>query len=245
MRSRLKVISSTFVCTTVAMSALAADDLLAQGKRFYQNGNYEKAGQCLQAQVKQHPKDAVAHYILGNVFVALKRNADAEKEYKTASSLDPKGSVGQYSTVALTNLAHHAYDNVGSAASSSQRAADNDPVSSLIRDTSTPEKRSTTYRRTVPDNDSEQQRLIGERESKIAEIRRDADRKIGQLQSELQGKIDGNGRALRARGRYYYDPADANDEVKKEYQPQINSIKDDAEKRIQAVKDLYARKLSH
>ncbi|MFN8555692.1 MAG: tetratricopeptide repeat protein [Candidatus Obscuribacterales bacterium] len=233
--------SISIVLIVPAVSSPASDDLVARAKLLYESGDFKKAEQCLESQIKAHPKDAVAHYILGNVFVSLKRNGDAKKEYEKAAALDPQGLVAKYSKMGLSNLANPApyRSAMPQAGSPAQEQA-----SDLLREKSAPERRSTEHE--VTSNASaDQERITAERDSKIGEIQNDTQRRIDQIKSQMQSEIEGNGRALRARGRYYYDPTDANDEIKKGYQPQIDAIKADSEKRIQALRDEYARKLGH
>jgi tetratricopeptide (TPR) repeat protein len=228
MRFFLSVLSIVILAQGLTNPAVAANDLVTQGKKFYQQGNYQKAAHCFETHITLHPKDATAHYLLGNSYVALHRNCKASEEYQTAADLDPHGPVGQYSKQGLTGLANQA----------EQRTAAPPPQ---------------PFSRFQPASESqhaaaeaaEQERLTSERDAKINEIRSDAQERVARIQSEMQGNLDANGHSLRARGRYYYDPADANDEVKKQYQPQIDAIKNDAQKRIDAVKSLYDRKLSH
>jgi tetratricopeptide (TPR) repeat protein len=215
----------------VATSAIAADDLMAKGKQFYQQGKYQKAAQCLESEIKLHPKNATAHYRLGNAYVSLQQNKKAAKEYQTASALDPKGTAGRYSQEGLSNLDFQALRKERAAASPPPQ-----PFSSTRTDNMSQHAAAEA---------DEQERLTAERDAKIAEIHNDGEQRIARLQAEMQSGIDANGHSLRARGRYYYDPADANEEVRKQYQPQIDEIKSDTQKRIDALRSLYERKLSH
>jgi tetratricopeptide (TPR) repeat protein len=230
MRFHSTIFGSAIMCLGIATSAIGADDLVAKGKQFYQQGKYQKAEQCLESQIRLHPKDATAHYLLGNVYVALLKNSKAAREYQTAAVLDPKGSVGEYSRKGIENLSNHVEEERRMAAPPPQ------PFSTSRTDNASQHAAAEA---------DQQERLTAERDAKIAEIRNDAEQRIGRLQAEMRSNIEANGHALRARGRYYYDPADANEEVKKQFQPQIDSIKNDTQKRIEELRSLYDRKLSH
>ncbi|HEY9732843.1 MAG TPA: tetratricopeptide repeat protein [Drouetiella sp.] len=240
MRFTLKILSIPVLLIAVAVPSQAADDLLARAKQLYQSGDLQKAEQCLKSQIKTHPKDAVAHYLLGNVFVSLKRNTDAKKEYEKAAALNPQGAVAKYARMGLSNLANPVP--YPSATPQAVPSADNSVSGQSAK--SAQEQRPPEHQMNSNVN-SDQERLNADRDSKIAEIQSDTQRRIGQIKSQMQGEIEGNGRALRARGRYYYDPADANEEIRKECQRQIEAINADTEKRIQALRDEYARKLGH
>jgi len=232
MQYYLKPLSCLAVALNIATSAMAAD-LIADGKHFYETSDFEKARQCFETQISHKPKDATAHYLLGNVFVALRRNGDAAKEYQTAADLDPSGTVGKYSRLGLSNLANKT--NQAQRESAAQRA----PAV-----TTTPALQPSSEAQKSAAETAEVERLTAERDGKIAEIRKDSEERISRLQDQMRSSIDANGRPLRARGRNYYDPADANTEIKNEFEPQISAIKSDTQKRIEQVRSLYGQKLS-
>jgi len=230
MRFYPSVLGIAILWLGLTQPVVAGDDLVAQGKQLYKQGKFQKAAQCLETQITLHPKDATAHYLLGNAYVALKRNGKAAKEYQTAADLDPNGAAGEYSKQGLTNLANHSSEEQNRAIAPPQQPF--------------PKFQPSNEPQHAAAEAAETERLTAERDAKIAEIRNDAQQRVGRLQAEMQSNIDANGHSLRARGKSYYDPADANDEVKKQFQPQIEAIKQDAQKRIEAVRSLYDRKLS-
>jgi serine/threonine protein kinase len=63
---------------------------LARAKALFQNKEYEKASNVLQEIIKNHPKDASVHFLLGATKQKLMRNQEALVAYQQAVELDPK-----------------------------------------------------------------------------------------------------------------------------------------------------------
>jgi len=66
-----------------------ADSLEKAGKLEASQVQFQKAYSLLSERIKQHPKDVSAHYLLANVSEKLSNLDQCEREYKTATELDP------------------------------------------------------------------------------------------------------------------------------------------------------------
>jgi tetratricopeptide (TPR) repeat protein len=66
------------------------NDLLAEAQRDIDKNDFESAIAPLQKVLADQPDFAYAHFQMGYVFTALKRNAEARAEYERTISLDPK-----------------------------------------------------------------------------------------------------------------------------------------------------------
>jgi tetratricopeptide (TPR) repeat protein len=66
------------------------NDLLAEAQRDIDRNDFESALAPLQKVLVEQPDFAYAHFQMGYVYTALKRNAEARAEYERTISLDPK-----------------------------------------------------------------------------------------------------------------------------------------------------------
>ncbi len=66
------------------------NDLLAEAQRDIDRNDFESAMASLQKVLVEQPDFAYAHFQMGYVYTALKRNAEARAEYERTISLDPK-----------------------------------------------------------------------------------------------------------------------------------------------------------
>src|SRR5215471_7305908 len=92
-------------CSFGGVSA-AADDF-ARDESAYYMGDYDSAAKLLGSETLSNPKNAKAHYLLGNALMYLHRHSEASSEYESAADLDPHGPIGEYSRNALSHLKSH------------------------------------------------------------------------------------------------------------------------------------------
>ncbi len=85
------------------MPCLAADNV-TKATELYKSGRNEEALPILESELNANPKNARAHYLLGNVLVTKKFYTDALEEYGFAAALDPEGPVGRYSKQEIARL---------------------------------------------------------------------------------------------------------------------------------------------
>lgn len=221
----------------VERAAAAQADLLEQGKQMYMHGDYPSAGQYLEKEIAKNPKDACAHYLLGNVFFAQKRLADAAKEYEQAATLAPNSAVGQYSRLALASVA-------SSKAETLKQPALVSPQSNLSTADADKEAMKSSVRAISRQADQQQQELSEECQGRLRDIQRDADTNLAQLKAEMESKQAANGQATYAAnrwGRMYmlYDPGPANRVIQDEYQGKMDAVRNEASKKTNEVTAYY------
>ncbi len=81
-----------------------SESALGSAQKLYKEQRFSEARLVLQSEVKSNPRNASAHYLLGNCLLALKSFAQARDEYRSAAILDPKGQAGEFSRTALALL---------------------------------------------------------------------------------------------------------------------------------------------
>jgi len=230
------VLCFSLVSAISSLSPSQAGQLMDEGMRLYSAGQFEKSGGCFAAEIKQNPMDASAHYLLGNVYLKLNRTAEAVSEYQKASSLEPNGSVGQYSRQALATLVKNS-------------GAGKAPVQAGAVDSET---RSSAQAISQQTNEKEG-RVSAELEAKIKDINDLADSKVKTLEKEMNDQIAANGSAITVVGvggfgnrnvfrRQVYNPADANEQIRAEYEPQIQAVRDQARKQIDLATAAYKQR---
>lgn len=75
------------------------DDI--DGASEFRKGNYKTAAEKLAAHVKKEPKNAQAHYMLGQSYLRLGKTAQAEASLGEAVKLDPRGAAGAAAALSL------------------------------------------------------------------------------------------------------------------------------------------------
>lgn len=70
----------------------------------YNRHEYARAAKFFVGYCQKVPSDATAHYYLANCYLGLRKNLDAEAEYRTCSDLSPDSTVGKFSSRALASL---------------------------------------------------------------------------------------------------------------------------------------------
>jgi TolA-binding protein len=216
--------------TKRAAAAAADADLLERGKQMYMHGDYPNAGLYLEKEIAKNPKDACAHYLLGNVLFAEKRLADAAKEYQQAATLAPNSAVGQYSRLALSTVASS-----GTPATLRQPALVS-PQSSLAADDPEKEAMKSSVRAISRQADQQQQELSEECQGRLRDIQRDADNQLSQMKAEMESKQAANGQATYGYNRFgrrfiIYDPGPANSAIQDEYQRKMDAVRNEASKK--------------
>jgi Tetratricopeptide repeat len=235
--SRVKLlilISVAVIAMLVDIRSARASQLIDEGMRFYNGGQYEKAGSYFEAEIKANPNSATAHYLLGNAFVKLNRTVEAQAAYERASMLDPNGSAGQYSRRAKEALS----------AQCLRPPSNNVQSPSATPDTVDQEVKASANT-VAKQTDEHEKRLLDECTVKVNEITKNSESKIQAVQREMNERTAANGVPMFARnGRKYYDPAIDNEAVRQEYAPQINAIRDEAQKQIDLVKASYKDRMT-
>jgi tetratricopeptide (TPR) repeat protein len=229
------LVFGVFLLASSRNAAIAEDDLLTQGKRYYAAGYTNKATLCLKQEVLVHPNNAVAHYYLANAFLKSGQTSEAIKEYETCISVDPQGASGWYSRLALKSLV------------STPTPADHPPPS--LTSTPAPMDERSSMRGSVQKVSSQtnerEQQVLSECSARVRDVQSEADRKIAELENEKAQRIADNGmpvvyRRVMTGGRLgglfsTYNPAQANQEIRQDYDAQIARVRQDADKRIDEI----------
>jgi tetratricopeptide (TPR) repeat protein len=93
-----------FLFIASAQTGVFAAGNLEEGKKLYAEGKLDQAAKCFYAELAEDPHDAAAHYLLGNVFLALQHIPSALSEYRKCIALDPKGQAGKLSRTAMASM---------------------------------------------------------------------------------------------------------------------------------------------
>jgi len=78
---------------TLCYADQQSDDLFASGYELLRSGKSHPAAAKFEAGLKLDPNNALAHFYLGESYLALGRNAEAKKQYQKSLQLDPKSEV--------------------------------------------------------------------------------------------------------------------------------------------------------
>ena len=219
-----------------------ADNATDLGVLMYKAGHLEQAKQYFAAQIATDPKNAGAHYMLANVLLELRQTDEAQKQYRLSETLDPYGSTGKYSRLALTRLGNNSF-----AASSITM-----PASALSKD-----NMKDSVRAISSEALAQEQKEQAECDGKVSRIYKEADNKVEHLEDEMKELIAANGQPVYARvpvwnscliassmGRLEktYDPEPANEAIRQEYNPQIEKIKLQARQEADRIIAAYKEK---
>jgi len=224
------------ICPNVSVAANAIDP----GMLMYKAGHLEQAKQYYEAEIVAAPKNANAHYMLANILLGLKRSDDARKEYKFAEVLDPYGSTGQCSRLALTRLGGKP------AAISSMFQPDskdnlNQSSMSLPNKTDSRQKMNNTVRIISAEVNDEEQKKQAECDAKVKRIYEESDAKVQQIEEEMQERIDANGCPVHG-SHASYNPEPLNEMVRQECNERIDKIRSQACHQADEVMAAYKEK---
>ncbi len=217
--------------TLQVQSCASAESLLDEGTRFYRESNFEKAGRCFEAEIKTDPNNAKAHYLLGNIFFELNRHQEAAQEYRRAISIDAHGPVAQYSQQGLAAIEKFK-------AGGSTEATRGPAASQSRAETSEMNEIQNSAKRISNQTIETESHASAECEARIRDTTQDAERRIANLEKEMQEKIDANGLPFRGRSGWY-NPASLNQAIRDDYQRLISAVKDEQNKKIVAIKLSY------
>ncbi len=226
-----RIAGLSILLTLQVQSCASAENLLDEGTRLYKESNFEKAGRCFEAEIKTNPNNAKAHYLLGNIFFELNRQQEAAQEYRRAIGIDGHGPVAQYSQQGLAAIERSKVGTGTTRGASTLQAGPQDSEVNAIQKSA----------KAISNQTNETESHASEEcEARIRDTTRDAEKRIADLQREMQEKIDANGQAVYASGRFrvmkIYDPARENQAIKDDYQRQISAVKDEQNKKIAALK---------
>jgi tetratricopeptide (TPR) repeat protein len=226
---------STKVCLSLAallflaaVPGALAESEMELGSQEYKAGNFGQARKHFEAVVTAEPKNADAQYLLGNAFMELQKYTEATLHYRKAEELDPNGSAGKYSYAALAGLQQMREQ--AEAAAHPAPVIPNAPAAPNMD-------------RVNEKTEAELARLNDQCDKEITEVKRNATDRVNRLKDDMQAQIDANGTKRYGHGRMYYDPSGANDAIKQDVQPQIDSINKDAERRVTEIKNLYKQRI--
>jgi tetratricopeptide (TPR) repeat protein len=214
-------------------------------EEFYAANDFTGAEKHLRSELKANPKNANAHYLLGNILLKQNRPEEAKKEFGWVMMLEPSGTARKYSQQALEQLSKPAtaavnpppqIETASGARSSTQSL--NDSLIDATNNTAAIKNSTVNVSRQA---DEREQALNAERDQRIKEVMKEAERQTKIIEDEMHEAIDANGQATYGfRRRMVYNPAPLNDTVRQEYQPKIDRIKEDARKKIDEIKTQYA-----
>jgi len=98
---------SLLIALCVAVDIARADTpqtLFSDGFDLLKGGKAKEAAAKFEVGLKADPKNALAHYFLGEAYLALKRDADAKREFQRSLALDATSSVADKARDRLTQL---------------------------------------------------------------------------------------------------------------------------------------------
>src|ERR1700758_4233837 len=78
--------------------------LFSDGFELLKTGKTKEAAAKFEVGLKADPTNALAHYYLGEAYLALKRDADAKKEFQKSLDLDSASSIADKAKERLTEL---------------------------------------------------------------------------------------------------------------------------------------------
>ncbi len=222
-----------------------ADSLMENGKLYYSESNYGKAEKAFEAEIKANPKNADAHYMLGNVLVELGREKEAVQEYNQSLHLEPHGATSLYCQKALNGITlKHTPAPPGACGKFPLPV----PTSqSAVLPPGPPEKSHDRENQAVSESASKisaqtnetETHASEECEARIRDINRDAERQIADLQREQQERIDANKPAMAVKAAYrYFQNADDN-ATREEISRKIEAIKTQQAKRVAELRLSY------
>jgi tetratricopeptide (TPR) repeat protein len=217
------------------LPCLAADNL-AKATSLYEKGQYTEALEFIENELRENPKNAAAHYLLGNVLVTRKAYPEAIREYQCAVTLDPTGPSGLYSKQALTGL--EAQSKAQSPAPPEGKDKDKDQGKDKASDDSQDDALKHSVKTTSQQTTESSRAMEEECEHKVEEIKRDANARVRLLEEEMRSQIAATG-GLRTR---YYDPEPIVAPIRQEYNLRIQAVRDDAERRSAEVKADYKQR---
>jgi tetratricopeptide (TPR) repeat protein len=212
-------------CAMTIPAGFCYEDFFAKGQTAYQTGDYTRAMQLFDSEVRQNPRNASAHYMLAEAFCKLARKPEAISEFRIALSLAKTGTVADYSRSALSALTN----SVPSSPPKSSAAARSDSTG-LGHSVSTMSSQ-TNERESV---------LQAECDQKVRLIMQDADDQAARVTKEMDERIAANGSVQYSFNRFNhpyvtYDPSSANQEIKAECLGRMEKLKQEARYRADAV----------
>jgi hypothetical protein len=211
-------------CAISTPAGFCYEDLFGKGQTAYQTGDYTRAMQLFDSEVRQNPRNASAHYMLAETFCKLARKPEAISEFRIALSLAKTGTVADYSRSALSALE-------GSVSSSS-------PSATAARNDSKELGHSVS---TMSSQTNERENVLqAQCDQKVREIMQDADDQCARISKEMNERIAANGPVIysfNAFNRRYisYDPSSANQEIKAECIGRMEKLKQEARYKADAL----------
>ncbi|HEY9776667.1 MAG TPA: hypothetical protein V6C81_23085 [Planktothrix sp.] len=214
-------------------------------EQYYAANDMVQAERHLRLQLHANPKDANAHYLIGNIYARQNRVEAANYEYAMAMTLDPTGPAHKYSLQAMRQLSARSLPLSQDAPAHTDQVSTESSAGSDVKNSTLKMSRQT---------DEQEQSLNAERDAKIAEVMKDAERRKQTLESEMQEAIDANGQktskvwltnrsgVIMQHETTVYDPGPANEQVRNEYRPKLDQIEADAHKRVNEIKAAYAQR---
>ncbi|MBS1953863.1 MAG: tetratricopeptide repeat protein [Cyanobacteria bacterium SZAS-4] len=217
-----------------------AENLMQEGIQYYNSSNFGKAENAFKAEITAHPKNADAHYMLGNALAELNREKEAVQEYNLSLSLEPNGVISSYCKKALSTILNkHVSPPPGH---TSEPLPVSKPISLDGSPPGSPEKsRRDTENQAVSDSASKisaqtnetEAHASEECEARIRDINRDTERQIADLQREQQERIDANIPAMAVKAAYRaYQSADD------------RATREEIARKIEAIKTLQAKRIA-
>jgi len=89
------ILSASLVLTLSAIGAETPQASFASGFELLKAGKAKEAASKFETGLKTDPKNALAHFYLGEAYAALKRPKDAKKQYQASLDLDAAGPVAE------------------------------------------------------------------------------------------------------------------------------------------------------
>jgi tetratricopeptide (TPR) repeat protein len=227
--------------------ALAAN-YYQEGKEMYEAKHFERAKECFEAEIKNRPENAAAHYLLANVYLELGQREQAQQEYKKSVQLDPTSPAGRYSRIALASIS----SNWQSHKVNDEQSASESSASSPSGDTSATIKSSKVISKEVTHLVERQQ---AECNAKVQELLTESENQIARLTIEMQEHIAANGQAqyvqayvpqwgggARVHLVKTYDPEPDNQVIREEYGKRIEQVRQKARHDADQLVDSYKQK---
>jgi tetratricopeptide (TPR) repeat protein len=249
---------------SVQTGAIAAGNL-EEGKKLYAEGKLDQAAKYFYAELAVDPHDAAAHYLLGNVFLALQHIPSAQSEYRKCIALDPKGEAGKLSRTAMASISAEGlvYDPMARAAAAAAAgvnsangtgiagAAMGQGASGVASRQSDGALTRTSATSISKQTDERALAAVRERDMKITQITAEGDERVKKIEREMYEVINAFGDSDNVPVRGYrqsvfsfqnqYAQAKENyaQRIRRQYQPQIDEIKEETRRRADEAISYY------
>ena len=223
--TRSLLLFGIYFCLRVDAGAEEMED----GINCFHHSHYAGAVQLFQRAIAHDPKNIDAHYYLATSYLKLQKRNEAIKEYEIVSRLDPTGLAGEYSLTALSELEEQRVKPVSEpAVGRTVQAPTSAPAAAAPLHAAVPASATTDVGKSV-------EGIGKETDLRSAAVEREANEHVQHLTLEsaarikvIEQEVEQSLASVGVSSRYRSNPA---------YLEITQSIRDDGNRRIDAIKD--------